>query len=119
LAISIGIGVAIFAGGVRINLRRFFTVTGTVLIFVAAGLVAFSIHEFGEGGLIANTGTAFNIGGILPETNALGSLLAGLFGYRSAPTPLEVIGYLVYLVPVLTVFILDGRMPFRRQPATA
>jgi high-affinity iron transporter len=119
LAIAVAIGAAIFIGGIRINLRRFFTITGTVLIFVAAGLVAFAIHEFGEGGLIGNTGTAFNVGGLLPETNALGSLLSGLFGYRSSPTPLEVIGYLAYLVPVLTVFIFDGRLPFRRQPAAA
>ena len=119
LAIAIGIGVAIFAYGVRINLRRFFTVTGTVLIFVAAGLVAFSIHEFGEAGVIPNSGVAFNFGGILSETDPLGSLLAGLFGYRAKPTPLEVVGYLAYLVPVLTVFVLDGRVPFRRQPAPA
>jgi high-affinity iron transporter len=119
LAIAVGIGGAIFLGGIRVNLRRFFTVTGTVLIFVAAGLVAFSIHEFGEGGLIANSGTAFNFGGVLPETDALGSLLAGLFGYRSKPTPLELIGYLAYLIPVLALFVADGRVPFRRQPAAA
>jgi high-affinity iron transporter len=119
LAIAVGIGIAIFVGGVRINLRRFFTVTGTVLIFVAAGLVAFSIHEFGEAGVIPNAGAAFNVGGILSETSPLGSVLAGLFGYRSRPTPLEVIGYLAYLVPVLALFILDGRVPFRRQPVTA
>src|ERR671937_783019 len=52
LGLSVVIGLAIFVGGIRINLRRFFTVTGTVLIFVAAGLVAFSIHEFGEAGVI-------------------------------------------------------------------
>jgi high-affinity iron transporter len=119
LLISVGIGAAIFIGGVRVNLRRFFTLTGTVLIFVAAGLVAFSIHEFGEAGVIPNSGTAFNVGGLLSETSPVGSVLAGLFGYRSSPTPLEFIGYVVYLVPVLTLFILDGRMPFRRQPAAA
>ena len=119
LAIAIGIGAAIFIGGIRVNLRRFFTVTGTVLIFVAAGLVAFSIHEFGEAGLIPNSGTAFNVGGILSETSPIGSVLAGLFGYRSRPTPLELIGYVAYLVPVLALFVFDGRMPFRRQPAPA
>jgi high-affinity iron transporter len=119
LAISVAIGVAIFVGGVRINLRRFFTATGTVLIFVAAGLVAFSIHEFGEAGVISNAGAAFNVGGILSETSPLGSVLAGLFGYRSRPTPLELLGYVAYLVPVLALFILDGHLPFRRQPVTA
>src|SRR5262245_10048671 len=59
LAVSVGVGWAIFVAGVRVNLRRFFTVTGTVLIFVAAGLVAFAIAELGEASFISNTGTAF------------------------------------------------------------
>ena len=48
LAVAIGIGYAFFAMGVRIDLRRFFTITGVVLIFVSAGLVAFAIAEFTE-----------------------------------------------------------------------
>lgn len=117
LVIAVGAGWAIFAMGVRINLRRFFTVTGTILIFVAAGLVAFAIHEFGEAGLIANTGTAFDLNRVLPDNGPIGSVLRGLFGYRSAPTPLEVIGYLAYLVPVLFLFIVDR--PLIRRPAVA
>ncbi|HEX2627015.1 MAG TPA: iron uptake transporter permease EfeU, partial [Candidatus Limnocylindrales bacterium] len=107
LAISAAAGYAIFAMGVRINLRRFFTVTGTVLIFVAAGLCAFAIAEFGDGGLITNVGSVFDLNGILPESGAIGSVLHGLFGYRSAPTPLEVLAYVAYLVPVLFLFVID------------
>jgi len=119
LAMAVAIGGAIFLGGIRANLRWFFTVTGTMLIFVAAGLVSFSIHEFGESGLIANTGVAFNLGAVLPETGPLGSVLAGLFGYRSSPTPLELIGYLAYLGPVLALFVFDERLPMRRGRAAA
>jgi high-affinity iron transporter len=118
LAIAGGIGWAIFAAGIRIDLRRFFTVTGIVLIFVSAGLMAFAVHAFGEAGLIANTGAAFNIGAVLPESSPLGAVLAGLFGYRSAPTPLEVIAYLAYLVPVLYLFVWGGRTRVT-GPATA
>jgi high-affinity iron transporter len=118
LAAAVGIGWGIFAAGIRIDLRRFFTVTGIVLIFVSAGLMAFAVHEFGEAGLIANTGAAFNIGSILPESSPLGSVLAGLFGYRSAPTPLEVIAYVAYLVPVLYLFVWGGRARVT-GPATA
>jgi high-affinity iron transporter len=117
LAMAIGVGWAIFIAGRRVNLRRFFTVTGTVLIFVAAGLVAFAIAEFGNAGLIANTGVAFDLGGVLPDTSPLGSILHGLFGYRSAPTPLELLGYVGYLLPVLILFVLDR--PLIRRPAVA
>jgi high-affinity iron transporter len=118
LAVAVGTGWAIFAAGIRIDLRRFFSITGIVLIFVSAGLLAFAVHAFGEAGLVANTGAAFNIGSVLPESSPLGAVLAGLFGYRSAPTPLEVIAYLGYLVPVLYLFVWGGR-PRTAGPATA
>ena len=116
LAVAVAIGWAIFAAGVRIDLRRFFTITGIVLIFVSAGLVAFAVHEFGEAGLIANTGTAIDLGAILPESSPLGAVLAGLFGYRSTPTPLEAVAYLAYLIPVLILFL---RPAPHRVPAPA
>ena len=117
LVISAAVGWAIFAAGVRVNLRRFFTVTGTILIFVAAGLVAFAIAEFGEAGLFANNGAAFDLNAFLPDQGPIGSVLRGLFGYRSAPTPLELVGYFVYLVPVLFLFVIDR--PLVRRPAVA
>lgn len=115
LAIAAVFGWAIFVAGVRVNLRRFFTVTGTVLIFVSAGLVAFAIAEFAEAGLIANAGIAFDLNRLLPDNGPVGSVLRGLFGYRSAPTPLELVGYLAYLVPVLALFI--ANRPLLRRPA--
>ena len=111
LAGAFGIGYAIFAMGIRIDLRRFFTITGVVLIFVSAGLVSFAIAEFTEAGILPVTPVAFDLGNVLPETSALGSVLAGLFGYRAAPTILQVIGYLAYLIPVLYLFF--------RKPRTA
>jgi high-affinity iron transporter len=119
LAVAIGVGLAIFVAGVRVNLRRFFTATGVVLIFVSAGLVAFAIAEFGEAGLLGNlnTGTAFDLNAVLPDRGALGSVLSGLFGYRSAPTPLEVVGYVAYLIPVLFLFVIDR--PLIRRTAVA
>jgi high-affinity iron transporter len=113
LAVAIALGYAIFAAGIRIDLRRFFTWTGVVLIFVSAGLVAFAIHAFGEAGLIVNQGAVFDLGGILPENGPIGSVLAGLLGYRQAPTLLEVIGYLAYLVPVFGLFVWGGRRTSR------
>lgn len=113
LAVAIGVGWAIFVAGVRVNLRRFFTVTGTVLIFVAAGLIASAVAAFGEAGLFANSGTVFDLNGILSDVGPIGTVLHGLFGYRSAPTPFEAIAYVVYLVPVLVLFVLD-RPLFRR-----
>jgi high-affinity iron transporter len=117
LAVAFGFGWAIFIAGVRVNLRRFFTVTGVILIFVSAGLVAFAIHEFGEAGLIPNSGVAFDLSGTLPDGSPIAQVLRGLFGYRAMPTPLEALGYFAYLIPVLFLFIIDR--PIIRRPAVA
>lgn len=118
LAVAVAIGWAIFALGVRLDLRRFFTITGVVLIFVSAGLVAYGIAEFTEVGLLPATPVVVDLGGVLPESGLLGSLLAGMFGYTAAPTVLQVIGYLAYLVPVLFLFIVGPRRPRAATVAT-
>ena len=102
----------------RINLRRFFNVTGVLLIFVAAGLLIFAVDEFIEAGVIAKTGVLFDLGGLLPDDSNLGSLLHGLFGYVPDPTLLQGVLYVLYLVPVLMLFLFQDRLP-RRQPVQA
>jgi high-affinity iron transporter len=110
LAVAVGIGYAIFAMGVRVNLRQFFTATGILLIFVAAGLLAHAVHAFTEAGWLPETAVAFDLTGVLDSDGLIGSLLAGLFGYRPAPTWSELIAYVAYLVPVLVIFLAPARV---------
>ena len=68
--------------------------------------------------MIANSGTLFDISAVLPESSPLGSVLSGMFGFRSAPTPLEVVAYFAYLIPVLTIYMVTDRTrPTTRQAA--
>jgi high-affinity iron transporter len=114
LAVAIAIGWAIFVAGVRVDLRRFFTWTGVLLIFVAAGLCAYAVGAFAEAGLIDKGPAVFNLGAWLPETSPIGTVLAGLFGYRAAPSALELLAYFGYLIPVLILFIAGDRRPTPR-----
>ena len=50
LLAAVAIGWGIYAGGVRINLSRFFRLTGAFLILVAAGLVVTSLRTAHEAG---------------------------------------------------------------------
>ena len=50
LLAAVAIGIGIYRGGVHINLTRFFRVTGLILVFVAAGLLATSLHTAHEAG---------------------------------------------------------------------
>jgi len=47
---AVALGVLAYRGGIRMNLRTFFRVTGAILIVVAAGLFAFGVHELQEAG---------------------------------------------------------------------
>jgi high-affinity iron transporter len=114
LALATAIGWGIFAMGVRVNLGRFFTWTGVLLIFVAAGLVVYAVTEFTEAGFLPLQPALFDLSKTLPQNSPIGSLLTGLFGYRAAPTMLQIVAWLTYLVPVLVLYLSDWRPGLRR-----
>jgi high-affinity iron transporter len=98
------LGWTLFATTVRLDLRRFFQVTGLLLILFAAGLVAHGIHEFNEVGWIpAVVEPVWDVNSIIDETSLGGQLLKTLFGYNGNPSLTEMISYFVYLA-VVTVF---------------
>jgi high-affinity iron transporter len=114
LGIAVAIGWTIFAMGVRVNLGRFFTWTGVLLIFVAAGLVVYAVTEFTEAGFLPLQQPLFDLSRTLPQNSPVGSVLAGMFGYRAAPSALQVVAWLAYLVPVLVLYLTDWRPGLRR-----
>ena len=119
LVVSISLGVALYMGSRRLNLRQFFTVTGILLIVFAAGLLAHGIHEFQEAGLLPMTVEhVWDTNGIISEDSNSGLFLKALFGYNGNPSLLEVVAWLSYLVVALT-FFLRPMVTWRRQPAPA
>lgn len=112
LALAVILGVLLYRGGIRMNLRSFFRVTGLLLIVVAAGLFAFSLHELQEAGWLPFLEThAFDVSSSLPDDSGLGAILRGLLGYNADPTWLEVVGWAAYLVVVGGLFLRAPRMP--------
>lgn len=45
-------GYAIFVQGIKVPLQKFFSVTSILLIFVAAGMLTYGVHELESGGVI-------------------------------------------------------------------
>ena len=114
LLTAVVIGVGLYAGAIRINLSRFFMVSGALLVLVAAGIFKYGVHDFQEAGVLPGLSTiAFDASGWLDPSAWYGALAAGLFNITPQPTVLETIAWVVYLVPVLTLFLL----PARKAPA--
>jgi high-affinity iron transporter len=106
LALAIVLGILIYRGGIRMNLRSFFRITGWILIVVAAGLFAFALHELQEAGWIPILEAhAFDISSSLPDDEGVGAILRGLVGYNADPTWLEVVGWLGYLAVVGALYM--------------
>lgn len=106
LAVAIAIGLGLYRGGVRINLSRFFRLTGLVLVFVAAGLLASAAHTAEEAGwLSALQGQAMDLTWLVKEDTVVGSLLTGMLGLRPEPVVAEVLAYVLYAVP-MTLYVL-------------
>ena len=106
LAAAVTIGLLIYRGGIKLNLARFFRITGFVLVLVAAGLVASAIHTAHEAGwLNAGQAQAFDLSWLVVPGTWTSALLTGMLGWQPQPTEAEVIGYLLYLVPA-TLYVL-------------
>ena len=99
LGVAILLGWGLFASSVQLNLRRFFQVTGFLLILFAAGLVAHGVHEFNEVGWIPSiVEHVWDVNPILDENSTLGLMLKALFGYNGNPSLTEVLAYFAYYV---------------------
>jgi high-affinity iron transporter len=100
------LGYLIYRGAIRFNLGRFFKITGVLLIFVAAGILGYGLHDLQEGGALPGLKTlAFDLSGPLPEDSWLGVLLKGFFNYSAQTTVLQAIAWALYVGIVLGLFL--------------
>jgi high-affinity iron transporter len=109
LVAAIAIGYGIYAGGVRLDLRRFFRWTGVFIIFVAAGILAGSVrslHEAGFWNLLQ--AKAFDVSSILPVDSTPGALLSGVLGYQETATIGDALAYVLFLSVSLALFLLPA-----------
>ncbi|GAA1667151.1 FTR1 family protein [Kribbella yunnanensis] len=105
LATAVVLGVLIYRGAVKINLAVFFRWTGAVLVLVAAGIFAYGFHDLQEANILPGLqNLAFDISHVIPPDSWYGVLLKGIFNFNPAPTVLESIAWLAYLVPVLVLY---------------
>jgi high-affinity iron transporter len=111
VALALALGYAIYRGGVRINLSRFFKVTGFVLVLVAGGLLATAVHAFAEAGVVtAMQQSVADLSWLVQPGTVHASLLTGMLGVQPVPTVAEVLVWLVYVVP-MSLYVLWPQRP--------
>ena len=106
VAVAVTLGYLIYRGGIKLNLSRFFRITGVVLVLVAAGLVMSTLRAAYEAGwLTVGQQTWLNLSAIARPGSVQESLLTGMLGIRSNLPVVEVVAYLLYAVPMLLVVL--------------
>jgi high-affinity iron transporter len=117
VATAIVLGWLLYKRTVKLNLSRFFLWTGAGLAVVAAGVLAYGVHDLQEAGWLPGLTTlAFDVSAQIPPGSWYGTLLKGIFNFSPQTTVLEAVVYVAYLVPVLFLFLRPVR---QRQPAPA
>ena len=107
LVASVILGVFVFVGGRRVNMKQFFNVTAVLLLLFGAGLAGKAAHEFREllgfesGWLIAS---AWNVESGMWSSGTFYDFVKGLFGWVASPERVRVIAYFLYLIPVIRFY---------------
>ena len=119
IIVAVVIGYGIYRGGVKINMARFFKLTGIVLVVVAAGLLATAAHTAHEAGWLNSLqGQALNMQWVVDPGSVRAALLTGMFGLQPRPVWAEVIVWLAYAIPMLIIVIVPPRSASKqKQPS--
>lgn len=111
---AVAIQLAIYRGVVRLDVARFFRVTGYFLIVVAAGVLAYGVGDLQEASVLPGRASlAFDVSAAVPPTSWYGTLLQGLVNFTPTPSRLQVVVWLAYLAVVVPLFVRATR---RRRP---
>ncbi|MEV6446533.1 iron uptake transporter permease EfeU [Amycolatopsis sp. NPDC051716] len=117
IAAAVVLAYLLYRGAVRFNLAKFFTITGVLLVFVAAGVLGYGLHDLQEAAFLPGIDTlAFDASAALPETSWYGALLKGIFNYSQQTTVLQAVAWVAYVAVVLPLFLKPSK---KTAPAPA
>lgn len=112
IATAVLLGYLIYRGALRLDLAKFFKWTGFALIIVAAGVLAYGIHDLQEAGILPGLNNlAFDVSDTIEPGTWYAALLKGTLNFSPAMTVLEVSAWLLYVGIVMTLFVRKVRAP--------
>jgi high-affinity iron transporter len=105
LITAVVLGYLVYKRSVNLNMATFFKVTGAALVVVAAGVLAYGVHDLQEASILPGLhDLAFDISRQIPPSSWYGTLLKGVFNFSPDSTWLQVVAYVGYLVPTMLLF---------------
>ena len=105
LAVAVILGYMIYNRSIKLNLSKFFTITGIALIIVAAGVLSYGVHEYQELGWIPGDGSyAWDISSVMAKDSIAGTILAGTIGFDVNTSWVQLFLYVSYLAIVLRLY---------------
>jgi high-affinity iron transporter len=121
IATSVVLAYLLYRGAVKLNMARFFLITGALLVFVAAGILGYGVHDLQEAGILPGLNAlAFDVSAAVPAESWYGTLLKGVFNFSPQTTWLQAAVWVLYVGVVLTLFLRPQRSATAApaQPAT-
>ena len=110
LTLAVVLGYLIYNRSVKLDLSKFFTVTGVALVIVAAGVLSYGIHEFQELGWIPGVDDfLWDVTPWIAKESILASLLSGTVGFDTTTYFIQFIAWSAYLVAVLVPYLSKGK----------
>ena len=101
LAGGVALGVILYFGLLRIPVSRLFTVTGWMILLLAAGLAAQSAGFLGQANLLPPVGEQlWDTSSLLSEGSIPGRVLHTLIGYIARPSGVELLAYVLTLLAI-------------------
>ncbi|WP_030166460.1 iron uptake transporter permease EfeU [Spirillospora albida] len=114
LATAVALGYLLYRGGLRLDLKRFFTWTGAGLIVVAAGVIGYGFHDLQEADVLPGLQSvalrpAEFFAGYGDPGQWAQTLLHGVCNLTPSVTWLQLAVWIAYLVPVMVLFLRPSR----------
>ena len=89
---------------IRLNLRLFFLITGSMVVVIAAGLASHITMALQELGVVPfHNVIAWDLSSLISDDSLLGKMLHAFIGYVAAPTVLQLLIYALYIAVMLHV----------------
>jgi high-affinity iron transporter len=114
---AVVIAVLLYRGALTLDLRKFFTWTGAFLVVVAAGILAYAVHDLQEADVLPGLGNlVWDVSAQIPPDSWYGTLLKGTVNFSPQTTWLELAAWWLYIVPTMFFFIRTVRRPLPPKP---